>query len=165
MFKVKYIFLVSFILVLLTATNGVCEYRVAIVDLNRVVNSTKDAKIKQEELEKLSNKAKQDYEARAKKVKALEDEFTKTNDKNKRIELEKATRDLKIFVADSKENLQKKFKDTNSKLISDIVDIIKKYAKENNIDLVLDKNSFVLGVVVYNENAIDITEELIRKVR
>lgn len=165
MVKIKYLFLVVFSLIILTATNGVCEYRVAIVDLNRVVNSTRDAKIKQEELEKLSNKAKQDYEARAKKVKALEDEFAKTNDKNKGIELEKATRDLKIFVADSKETLQKKFKDTNAKLIKDIVDIVRDYAKDNDIDLVLDKNSLVLGVVVYNENAIDITEELIRKVR
>ena len=163
MFKLKFIFLLSVFCLL--ASNVYAEYRVAIVDLNRVVNSTTEAKIKREELEKLSDAAKKDYEKRAEKVKKLEQEYIKSNDKNKGIELEKAARDLRLFANDSKEKLQKKFKETNQRLIKNIVDIIKKYAKDNDIDLVLDKNSLVLGVVVYNENAIDITEELIRKVK
>lgn len=164
-------FLIPFFLFFLISqlvffTNNVyAEYRVAIVDLNRVVNSTAEAKIKQQELEKLSSDAKQEYQKRVDKLKKLEQEYIKTSDKNKSIELEKATRDLKIYVADKKEFLQKKFKDTNQKLIKDIVVVIKQYAKDNDIDLVLDKNSLVLGVVVYNQDAIDITQDLVEKVK
>lgn len=165
MFKVKNFFFVFFFLFFFIVNSVHAEYRVAIVDLNRVVNSTVEAKEKQRELEKLSNQAKADYELRAQKVKQLEQEYIRSNDRNKAVELEKAARDLKLFVADSKEKLQKKFRDTNQKLIKNIVEIIRKYAKDNDIDLVLDKNSLVLGVVVYNENAIDITDELIRKVK
>lgn len=163
MFKLKCIFLL--VVFCLSVSNVYAEYKVAIVDLNRVVNSTTEAKIKREELEKLSDAAKKDYEKRAEKVKKLEQEYIKTNDKNKGLELEKASRDLRLFADDSKSSLQKKFKDTNEILIKKVVDVIREYAEDNDIDLVLDKNSLVLGVVVYNENAIDVTEDLIRKVK
>ena len=70
MFKLKCIFLL--VVFCLSVSNVYAEYKVAIVDLNRVVNSTTEAKIKREELEKLSNAAKKDYEKRAEKVKKLE---------------------------------------------------------------------------------------------
>ena len=162
MFKLKYVFLL--LVFCLLASNVYAEYKVAIIDLNRIVNSTTEAKIKREELEKLSNEAKKDFEKRAEKVKKIEQEYIKTNDKNKGLELEKASRDLRLFADDSKEKLQKKFKETNQRLIKNIVDVVRKYAKDNDIDLVLDKNSLVLGVVVYNENAIDITDDLIKRV-
>ena len=55
MFKLKCIFLL--VVFCLSVSNVYAEYKVAIVDLNRVVNSTTEAKIKREELEKLSNAA------------------------------------------------------------------------------------------------------------
>ena len=43
---------------------------------------------------------------KAQKVKALEQEYIKTNDKDKGVELEKASRDLRLYAQDTKEKIQ-----------------------------------------------------------
>ncbi len=140
------------------------EYQVAVIDLNRVVNSMSEAKIKQQELEKLSKQAEQEYKKRVEKVKSLEKQYASTNKKELGLALEKEVRGLKLFVNDSKENIKRKFSETNNVLIKKVMEIVKDYAEDNDIDLVLDKNSLVLGVVVFSENAIDITDALTKLV-
>ncbi len=140
------------------------EYKVAVADLNRIINSTSEAKEKQLELEKLTKEAEKEYKIRAEKVKALEKQYSSTSDKELGKKLEKEVRDLKLFISDSKDTVRRKFDETNKKLIKNVMEVVEDYAEDNGIDLVLDRNSLVLGVVVFNENTLDITEELIKKV-
>ena len=135
--------LISSLILLLTVNNSFAssdDYRIAIVDLNRIVNSTQEAKEKQKELEAQTKEAQEAVNQKAQKVKALEQEYMKTNNKEKGIELEKASRDLRLFAQDTKEIIQSKFKEINKRLIKDVMDEVQDYAEDNDIDLVLDKN-------------------------
>ena len=60
------------ILLLLFPSLSLAEYKIAVVDLNRVINSTDEAKEKRAELEKISKEAIKVYQKRAKEIKELE---------------------------------------------------------------------------------------------
>ncbi len=161
----KKYFILSMIACVLTYFNvAYAEYKIAIADLNRIINSTNEARKKQLELEELTKETEKEYKTRAEKVKDLEKQYASTSDKELGKKLEKEVRDLKLFVSDSKDTIKRKFEETNKKLIKNVMEVVKDYAEDNGIDLVLDKNSVVLGVVVFNENTLDITNELIKKV-
>jgi len=130
------------------ALSGVNEYKIAIVDIQKVVASSsqvKDLKVEQQtkikDLQAFIEKAKKDVGAQSDdaKKKSLEDSYNKElNEKTKTIEKEYAQ---KLKVIDS-----------------NISGFIAKEAKDRNYNMVIAK-----GVVLYGGD--DITDEIIKAVK
>lgn len=141
------------------------EFKVATVDVNRVLNESKDAKVKKKELDEITLKAKAKIEDRRKVLKATEDKLKAASVSPDSKEAEKFrtdAREFARFVKDTDEDIKKEFLKTNKVLTDKALDLIKKYAQQHKIDLVLDKGEKGRGPVLFGDTSADITEDVIK---
>lgn len=146
-----------FILVLAASNVAVAEFKIATVDLYKIVNESKEAREKRVHIEKLSNDAKKKFEVKKQALGALE-KSSKDSEK-----LRTESKDLARFVHDTDEEIQKQILKTNKDLGERAAKIIEEYAKSQNIDLVLYKGSMNRGSVLYGNSAVDITDEILKR--
>ncbi|MBX7144887.1 MAG: OmpH family outer membrane protein [Oligoflexia bacterium] len=143
------------------------DFRVATVDVNRVLNESPDAKNKKKELDAASLKAKSKVDEERKVLKATEDKLKQSGAAPDSKEVEKFRQDAKDFarmVKDTDEDLRKQFMKINKELTDRALSAIRKYAEQNKIDLVLDKGESSRGPVLFGQASADITEEVIKQV-
>lgn len=148
-----------------SASIAQADFRVATVDVNRILNETKEAKSKKKELDDLTLKAKSEIEARRKTLKAVEDKLKAGNVSADSKEAEKFrtdAREFARFVKDKDEDIKKEFMKTNKELTDRALDIVKKYATAHSIDLVLDKGEKGRGPVLFGDTSADITDQVIK---
>lgn len=141
------------------------DYRVATVDVNRVLNESKDAKTKKTELDSISMKAKSKIEAQRDTLKATEEKLKKAGVKSDSKEADKFRQDAKEFgrlVKDTEDDLKKQFLKVNKELTENALTVIRRYAEKNKIDLVLDKGDKVRGPVLYGDSTADITDAVVK---
>ncbi len=141
------------------------EFKVATVDVNRILNESKEAKVKKKELDEISLKAKSEIEARRKTLKATEEKLKSANISAESKEAEKFrtdAREFARFVKDKDEDIKKQFMKTNRDLTMKALDLVKKYAEGHKIDLVLDKGEKGRGPVLFGNDSVDITESIIK---
>ena len=149
----------------LSASAAQAEFRVATVDVNRVLNETKEAKVKKKELDEISLKAKSKIEEKRKVLKATEDKLKSASVSPESKEAEKFrtdAREFARFVKDTDEDIKKEFLKTNKFLTDKALDIIKKYAEQHSIDLVLDKGEKGRGPVLFGDASADITDDVVK---
>ncbi|RMG42199.1 MAG: OmpH family outer membrane protein [Candidatus Dadabacteria bacterium] len=142
------------------------EYRVATVDMTRILNESKAAKAKRRELDELQRKAKSKLEKKKRELKAFEDKLKKGLIKSDSEEAERMRaegREFARMLQDTEEDLKLKFLQTNKKLTKSAVEAVRKYAKQHNIDLVLDKSSNTRGPVLFGTSDADITDEILKE--
>ncbi|MBN8547748.1 MAG: OmpH family outer membrane protein [Deltaproteobacteria bacterium] len=152
-------------LVLLSSAVAQADYRVATVDVNRILNETKEAKTKKKELDDITLKAKAKIEEKRKVLKATEDKLKAASVSPESKEAEKFrtdAREFARFVKDTDEDIKKQFMVTNKALTDKALDIVKKYAEQHNIDLVLDKGEKGRGPVLFGDDSADITDDIIK---
>lgn len=152
-------------LTLATAATAQAEFKVATVDVNRILNETKEAKTKKKQLDELSLKAKSEIENRRKPLKAMEDKIKSGSVAADSKEAEKFrvdAREFARFVKDKDEDLRKQFMKTNKELTDKALELVRGYAKKNNVDLVLDKGDKGRGPVLFGSEGADITDDIIK---
>jgi Skp family chaperone for outer membrane proteins len=148
-----------------TASIALADYKVATVDVNRVLNETKDAKVKKKQLDEVSLKAKAKVEERQKALKTAEDKLKQSGaaaDSKEAEKLQADAREFAHFVKDTDEDLRKEYMKINKELSDKALDIIKKYAETHGVDLVLDKGERGRGPVLFGSAAADITEDVLK---
>lgn len=141
------------------------EFKVATVDVNRVLNESPDAKEKKKELDAASLKAKAKVDEERKTLKATEDKLKQSGAASDSKEVEKFRQDAKDFarmVKDTDEDLRKQFMKINKELTERALGAIRKYAEQNKIDLVLDKGETSRGPVLFGQASADITSDVIK---
>jgi len=143
------------------------EFRVATVDVNKILNSLEDAKRKKGELDKMSQAAKQEVEKKRERVKTLEQKFTaqKAGPESEEAEaLRGAIRDYERSVSDAEEDLKRAFLKVNRDLTDKVMKAVQAYANRNKIDLVLDKSAKGPSAVLYGDSSADITDAVLKEV-
>ncbi len=143
------------------------EYRIATVDVNKVLNESDEAQEVKSDIDKRSNAAKEKLEARRKQLKDKEDRLIAKKVQQDSKEAESFRAELREFsreVKDTEEELKKKFLKTNKSLADKSLKIISDYAKENKIDLVLDKSESSRGPVLFGTSTVDITDEIVARI-
>ena len=142
------------------------EFRIATVDINRVLNEAPEARQKKKQLDETSLEAKKKADAKRNELKNLE---TKLKEKKVSVESKEAEsfrqqeKDYVRFVKDTEEDLKKQFLKLNKTVTEKALAQIEAYAKERQIDLVLDKSEKAKGPVLFGANAADITDAIIEK--
>jgi Skp family chaperone for outer membrane proteins len=155
---------IFFICSFLCAGSAQGEFRVATVDINKVLNSSKDAQKQKKELDKLSQKAKEQIQTRRKELEKMESRLKedKASEESEAVDrFRSEARDFQRFVKDQEEDLKVKFLKTNKELTEKALGIVRDYARKNSIDLVLDKGTGVGGAVLFTSADKDITDQVI----
>lgn len=161
-------FFSTFLILLAIITNVTvvqAEYKIATVNINKVLNSSKLAQEKKASFEKLSSQEKQGIEKEKDKLVALEKTLKDKNvaqDSKEADEFRQKVRDFQRAVKDKEEELKKKFMEINSLLAKNSLATVSQYAKANNIDLVLESfEDSETGPLLYHEESHDITDQVI----
>ncbi|MCI5065111.1 OmpH family outer membrane protein [bacterium] len=144
------------------------EYRIATIDISQVLNETSESKEAREELSEESKKAKALVEKRRKALQEREATLKEKKIAPDSPEAEKFRQEAKEFsrfVKDTEDNLKRKFLRSNTEVTKQALSAIKKYARSNNIDLVLDKGAAGRTAVLFGTPQVDITEEVIQEIR
>ena len=160
-------FLSALILSVLVSAPVFAEFKVATVDVNKILNESKEAKEAKSELDKASAEVRKKVEAPRAELQALEKKLKDA----KVAENSKEAQDFRAkyesyakLVKESDEELRKEFMKTNKDLTDKAIKVIEAYAKENHIDLVLDHSEKVRGAVLYGSGADDITDKIISEI-
>ncbi len=147
---------------------AIAEYSIATVDINRVLNESKESVAAKKALDKASAAAKSKVEKRRNALKAVEAKIKAGKISPESSEAENFRADAKDFtryVKDTEEKLRRDFMKSNKKLTEKTLNAISKYAANNDIDLVLDKSAQGgRGPVLYGMKSFDITDDIIKKV-
>ena len=158
LFKIK-IFIIFFILTITAYSNEKIVY----VDMNSLINSSKAGTSINNQMKKVLDKNNSEYQSLEKKL--LQEEKDLLNKKNvldpDKYKTEVNTfknkvNKIKIERNREIEDIQKRNVKAKNELVNIITKILAKYSTENEIQLVLNKESIILG-----KKTIDITNEIL----
>ena len=141
------------------------EFRVATVDVNKVLNESKEAQGVRKKLDEMQAAAAKKLETKRASLKQLEEKLRAkgTTDDSKDAEsFREQAREFDRMVKDSREDLQKEFMKSNKVLTEKTMTAVQKYALSNKIDLVLDRSQAVRGPVLYAGPVFDITDDIVK---
>jgi Skp family chaperone for outer membrane proteins len=139
------------------------EFKIATVDVNKILNESTAAKTKRKDLDERAGAARKKLEEKGKSLKERKDKLELAKDKADPKEVEKFRADARDFertVKDTDEDLKKEFLKFNRELADKAVKLINEYAKKNQIDLVLDKSQGSRGPVLFGQPSFDITSDI-----
>lgn len=140
------------------------EYRIATVDINRIMNDSGDSKAMKTKLDQLSMKAKQEIDVEKKKLEDFQKKIQAKDGTASNADAEKyqkMAREFSRAVKDTEEDLKREFMKSNKTLTDKTLKIIESYAQKNQIDLVLDKSLKTRGPVLFGTPSVDITDDII----
>ena len=153
---------ISFIYFILTI-NAYSNEKIVYVDMNSLINSSKAGTSINNQMKKILDKNNTEYQSLEKKLRQEEkDLLNKKNvlDPNKYKDevniFKNKINKLKIERNKDIENIQKRNVKAKNELVSIVTEILAKYSSENQINLVLNKESIILGI-----KTIDITNEIL----
>ncbi|NDC38004.1 MAG: OmpH family outer membrane protein [Proteobacteria bacterium] len=153
------------VLLLCASTAALAEFRIATVDVNRVLNESKEAQGVRKKLDEMQSAAAKKLEGKRDSLKKQESALKGkgVSDDSKDAESFRAqAREFDRMVKDTREDLQKEFMKLNKVLTDKTMAAVQKYASANKIDLVLDKSQAVRGPVLYAGPVFDITSDIIK---
>lgn len=152
---------------LFICTSAYAEYRLATVDINKVLNESAEAKEKRKELDKKSAEAKRKVDERGEGLKSLEKKIQDGEIAQNSKEAEKFRQEAKEFsryVKDTEDELRNEFMKVNKTLTQKVVKQVENYAKKNKIDLVLDKSQSPRGAILFGSETFDITQDILKEI-
>lgn len=141
------------------------DFTIATVNVNQILNESKEAQVKKKELDQLSLQAKKKIEEKKKSLQAQEKKIKDgaiKEDSQEAKNFRNEARDFARFVKDTETDLKTEFLKHNKVLTEKTLNAIAQYAKENNVDLVIDKSDASRGPVLFSSNTADITNSVIQ---
>src|SRR4051812_6776820 len=105
-------FVLAIFAVLFVPTVALAEFRVATVDVNRILNESKEAQTKKKKLDEMQADARKKLETKKASLKDLEDKLkaNKVSEESKEADQYRAqVKDLERMVKDSQEDIKKEF--------------------------------------------------------
>ena len=151
------------IISLILITNSYSNEKIVYVDMNSLINNSKAGTSINNQMKKVLDKNNSEYQFLEKKLRQEEkDLLNKKNvlDPNKYKDevniFKNKINKLKIERNKEIEDIQKSNVKAKNELVSIVTEILAKYSTENQIKLVLNKESIILGI-----KTIDITNEVL----
>ena len=149
----------------LMATTAQAEFKLATVDLTRILNESTIAKEQRKTLDAMSKQAKTKLESKKQSLTTLEKQIKEKGLNEDSKEVQEFSNEVKNFnrmVKDSEDEIKKEFLKINKTLTERAMKIINEYAEKKNFDLVVDHSEKVRGPVLYGDPGVDITNEVIK---
>lgn len=147
-----------------TINNAAADVKIATVDMARILNESEDAKAKKKQLDEFSAQARKKVDTKKSALKELESSLTKQRNEADTAKFREQAREFERLVKDEEDELRSKFVTVNRELTQKALTEVKKYAAEENLDLVLDKSSVERGTVLYSMGKVDITDAVLERI-
>lgn len=161
----KTVFSTFFFFFFFVVSSGAIDFRVGIVDIQRIVDESSAGKRAQAEIKREGKKLEDELKSRRREIERLTKKLEREAAVMSREQRERKERDLNIkvydFKATEKKSKEKFFKFQNQKLDrmrEDILEIVKEIGRAEGYHLIMQKAG-----VLYFTDAIDITDKLIRQ--
>ncbi len=158
LFKIK-IFIILFILTVSAHSNEKIVY----VDMNSLINNSKAGTSINNQMKKILDKNNSEYQSLEKKLRQEEKDLLNKKNvldpdkyKNEVNTFKNKINKLKIERNKEIEDIQKRNVKAKNELVKAVTEILAKYSANNEIQLVLNKESIILG-----KKNIDITNEIL----
>lgn len=148
----------------LTTSMAYAEYKVATLDVAKVLEASKEAQEAKKKLEATSKEAKATIESKRAAIKPLQDKLrsgTLDPKSEEAAKLRKASAELLELMKQEESKLQKEFSDMNKSISEKIAKSVASYSTEHKINLVLDKGESSRTGVIFAEKTFDITADII----
>jgi Skp family chaperone for outer membrane proteins len=140
------------------------EQRIATVNVAKILNDSAEAQAKKKELDTLTEETKKKLDSKGKELQALKTKLEESKVAPDSKEAEKfrvQARDFERLRSDAKADLERSYMKANKDLTDKVLGKIEKYAKANNIDMVLDKSDKYRGPLLFGADTVDITEKIL----
>ncbi len=144
------------------------KFKIAIVDLYKVINESEAGKKAKSDLENLIKSKQSVLDEKGKNIEALKADIDKQSavitadaKKAKEDELERLVRDYQRIITDSQAEVKKKESELTAEILKQAREIINKIAIESGYSLVLEKAD---GLVLYFSNNLEITDKVIKRI-
>jgi outer membrane protein len=141
------------------------DFKLATVDINRVINEAPEAKASRKELDTLTQDAKKKVDAKRAVLKSVEDKIKAgqiKEDSKEADAFKNDAREFSRFVKDTEDDIRQRFMKTNKTLTDKALKIIKTYASSHNLDLVMDRSEGMRGPILFGNPSTDITDDIIK---
>ncbi|MCB0310722.1 MAG: OmpH family outer membrane protein, partial [Bdellovibrionales bacterium] len=157
-----------FALIAFTATTAQAEFKIATVDINRIINESGQSQGIKKSLDQKTLSTKKTVEEKRSALKKLEDKLRSKNveaDSAEAQNFREQAKEFSRFVKDADEELKREFMKANRQMTEKTLKVVKDYALRNKIDLVLDKSTTIRGPVLFGDSGADITDEILKAVK
>lgn len=161
------ILLLSFLTILFYTHNiySAEQLKIAVVDIQKVLNESEAGKKAKKDLESLIISKQNIIDEKGKAVEKFKSDLEKQVSvlsadarKNKEDELERMIREYQRLVQDSQTEVKKKENDLTDAILKDIKEIVEKTGESEGYSIILEK-----GMLIYSSNSLDITDSIIKK--
>lgn len=137
------------------------EFNVATVDVARVLTESSVAKEKREKIDDNMAAAKSKIEDKQKDLISLQEKMADSKDPKELDKYDKERKELERYIQDSREDIGRQIDKVGKELTTKVLGIVKSYAQEHNIDMVIDSSEKLRSPVLFREKSVDITESII----
>ena len=153
-------------IILCLSQSVLAEFKLATVDLNRILNESAAAKEERKALDLLTQQTKKKLDGKKQSITAMEKQIKEKGLKEDSKEVQDFGNEVKNFnrlVKDSEEEIKKEFLKINKSLTEKALKIINNYAAKKSLDLVIDRSDKVRGPVLFGDPGVDISTDVIKE--
>lgn len=142
------------------------EFKLATVDLNRILNESTMAKEERKTLDAMSKQAKTKLEAKKTEIAGMEKQIRdkKLSDDSKEVkQINEEIKNFNILVKTSEDEVKTEFLKVNKVLTEKALKLVNEYAAKKDLDLVMDRSERTRGPVLFGDPGVDITNEILKQ--
>lgn len=146
---------------------------VGVIDMNRALNETKEGKIVLDEMKAKLTKENEELRQKQEELKKMRDALSKqgfllseTARQQKEEEFRRKNRDVERFREDKRAEFARMQQRATERIHHGLMKVINAFAKSEKYDLLVEAGkqpAGVPGAVIYYDNALDITDEIISR--
>jgi len=147
--------------VLIISTIAFAEYRIAFVNVTKLLNDSPEAKEKRSSLDARAKKTRDSLEQQREELRTTEKKLRDANtpENSKEVSaLKSKARDFERSMRESEEALRSEYIKINRSLSERLIKAINAIAKEKALSIVLDKGELGRSAVLFGDKQLDITD-------
>ena len=148
---------------ILFVTNAYAENKIVYIDVQYILNNSEIGKYYKKKFSEIEINEKKILQTKQKKIKETQDLINNQKNILAKDELDKKINQLNGLIKeyrkinnDIKKDLEIKRKNYTKEILSQLNPLLTSYAKENNINLIIEKKNILLGI-----KSLDVTENIL----
>jgi outer membrane protein len=154
------------VVMLLAAGATAQAMKIGVIDVKEVMQKSDPGQEAQSDLKGEFDKLKKDLEERQAEIQEMKADMEKQAlalsdeaKQMKQMEFQRKVRELQDMNMAYKRRMQMREKKALDPVLDMLAEVVEKYGKNNDYDILLDRNNS--GVVYFDENAVEVTSEII----
>ena len=142
------------------------DFKVATIDVNKLINNLPESKAKKIAFDKEQKAFQRELKAKQDKIAELEKKFKASGENPQSADataLRNAIKEYETTASEKGQKLKQDFLKANKELSDKVLKVVNAYAKSQKYTLVLDKNLSATSPLLYGDDSVDITDIIAKK--